>query len=49
MKKTYIIPTLEITELLSEELIAESMDKFENGGAEQLTKEERSDWSNIWE
>lgn len=53
MKKTYIIPTIEVVQLgcgtLCEGLIIGSGNSASTSGdGEDLTKEERSDWSDIW-
>ncbi|MBR0273139.1 MAG: hypothetical protein IJQ59_03485 [Bacteroidaceae bacterium] len=48
MKKTYMIPELQIVEIHSEKLIAESLDKYSGDGGSQLTKDE-GDWDEVWD
>ena len=52
MKKEYISPDVEIVEVGTLNMIALSQDKDEENqmdSDEQLSKEYRGDWSNIWE
>jgi len=43
MKKAYISPILDIRVLETESLIAVSLDKYDDGGGDQLVKEDVSD------
>ena len=50
MKKIYQKPTLDITDIQLVSMVATSLRVDENTTVdEQYTKENRSDWSNIWE
>lgn len=43
MKKQYIVPAFLETELRSEQIIATSIPEYEDGGGEQLVKEQADD------
>ena len=49
-KKTYIAPTVEITEIETVAMLAASIviDR-ENEGTEQLSNDRRGSWGNLWD
>ena len=49
MKKIYMIPAVNIVAIHSTAMIAQSMNKYNTGGRDVLSKEENSSWSDIWE
>ena len=49
-KKTYITPTVEITEIETVAMLAASISIDKNGeGDEQLSNDRRGTWGNLWD